>query len=274
MKLIRHRQFTGFFALILFVLVFSIPAEAGLSDIEAEAVWGRVAKATELNGLPFNVKNDETPNAWVANGKSVTVTSGLLKLLKTQSELYGVLAHEAGHVKLDHHESTVKRGVGLSLAARLLSDFFGGGIASTAVGVGANLAYAGWSREQEVEADDYSIRIAHRMGEDPVGLYSALLRLSKNGSRTQPSGFNSHPPDERRLAHIRNEILINNPNAVFPAGDQITVSPLPVSDPQPNLAEKPTKPSIQKSGGYDIDAAIERMKKEEAAKKTHSGSQN
>lgn len=50
-----------------------------------------------------------------------------------------------------------------------------------------------------------------------------MLKLSNNGSRTQPSGFNSHPPDERRLLHIRNEILRVKPNAKFPDGSEKSV---------------------------------------------------
>jgi len=158
--------------LAVFMLLLLTPgfSEAKLSTDDAGAVWSRVAKATELTGLPFNVKEDKVPNAWVTNGSSVTVTTGLLDLLDTQAELYGVLAHEAGHAKLDHHKETVKRSVGLSIAATLLGKLLGGGIAETAAGVGANLAYAGWRRGQEVEAYDDSVRLAHRMGEDPVGL--------------------------------------------------------------------------------------------------------
>ncbi|NLW61052.1 MAG: M48 family metalloprotease [Synergistaceae bacterium] len=245
-------------ALLLFMPGLS---EARLSAEDARAVWSKVAKATELTELPFSIKQETVPNAWVTNGSSVTVTTGLLELLDTQSELYGVLSHEAGHAKLNHYENTVKRGVGLSVAATLLGKLFGGGIAETAAGVGANLAYAGWSREQEVEADDYSVHLAHKMGEDPVGLYSALLKLSKNGKRGEPSGFNSHPPDERRLLHLRNEILSLNPKAKFPDGSEKGA----VQQPQSQSAGEPEN-TVAKKGGYDIDAAIERMKKEEAAK--------
>lgn len=241
-------------------------SEAKLSAEDAKAVWSRVAKATELNGLPFNVKEEKIPNAWVTNGSSVTVTTGLLQIIDTQAELYGVLAHEAGHAKLDHYEDTVKRGVGLSVAATLLGKLLGGGIAETAAGVGANLAYSGWSREQEVEADDYSVRLAHRMGEDPVGLYSALLKLSKVGSRPQPSGFNSHPPDDRRLLHLRNEILGLDPKAKFPDGSEKGTVIQPKSE-----IESETDGTVAKKGGYDIDAAIERLKREEAAKAQAGG---
>ena len=265
---------------LLFMLIavfFAIPAEAKLSHETAKNVWGRVAEATDLTKIPFTIKEEKTPNAWVTNGKSVTVTTGLLNILDSPAELYGVFAHEAGHAKLGHYDDTVKHATGLSVAAAVLGQLLGGGIGDTAVNVGANLAYAGWSREQEVEADDYAVRLAHKNGEDPVGLYSAMLKLSKSGSKLQPSGFNSHPPDDRRLLHIRNEILKLEPNAKFPDGSEKTSGlQTPVDPVAKTQTDQPKTATVgpRKSGGYDIDAAIERMKKEEAAKNKAAGSTN
>lgn len=253
------------------VLFFALPACAAISAEDAKNIWDKVAQATDLTELPFSVKEEESPNAWVTNGSSVTVTTGLLKVLDTRAELYGVFAHESGHAALKHYESTVSRGTGLSVAASVLGNLLGG-IAGAAANVGANLAYAGWSREQEVEADDFAVHLAHKTGEDPVGLYSALLKMIAKGGRTQPSGFNSHPPDDRRLLHIRNEILSLNPKAKFPDGSEKTaVAPVPAqqkeAEPEPQKKDEPRTAD----GKYDIDAAIERMKREEAAKKKAAG---
>lgn len=189
------------------------------------------------------------------------------------------MAHEAGHAKLGHHQSTVNKATGLSVASLLLERLFGsslgGSVASTAVNVGANLAYAGWSREQEVEADDYAVRLAHKNGEDPVGLYTALQRLSSSGRRAEPSGFNSHPPDERRLLHIKNEILKVAPDTEFPgetAGQTEGVSQNPQKSVEASKTadvpivkqkaeEKKEDNVYAEDGHYDINAAIERMKK-------------
>ena len=257
MKLYKRMLAAAFLAILC-----AFPAEAKLSNADAHEVWGRVAKATDLTALPFTVKEEKAPNAWVTNGKSVTVTTGLLEILNSKDELYCVFAHEAGHAKLGHYESTVNRGAGLSVATTVLGQIFGG-IVGTAANVGANLAYAGWSREQEVEADDYAVKLAHEQGVNPVGMYRALKILSEKGGRTQPSGFNSHPPDERRLPHVKNEILKYEPNAKFPDGGA-AAAPAQTAPAKPEVKKSDTKTS---DGHYDIDAALDRMKKEAAAKK-------
>ena len=109
MALARKNIILIFWAVAALLLLIPGLSEARLSPEEAKVVWSRVAKATELTDLPFNIKQETVPNAWVTNGSSVTVTTGLLELLDTQSELYGVLSHEAGHAKLDHYENKVKR---------------------------------------------------------------------------------------------------------------------------------------------------------------------
>lgn len=190
-------------------------SEAALSHEQARRVWNRVAVPTGLTELPFSIKTEDVPNAWVTNGESVTVTTGLLNLLDTESELYAVFAHEAGHVKLNHYQSGSNRAAGLSLASAILGNILGDGLAGVAVNIGANLVNSGWSREQEIAADDYSVELAYSQGEDPVGMYSAIKKLS-SVNKTQPSGFNSHPPDDRRMLHIRNKILALDPSAKFP----------------------------------------------------------
>lgn len=201
---------------LVIIFAFVCPANAALTAQQAENVWAEVAVATELNSLPFYVKADDTPNAWVSAGQSVTVTTSLLELLDSESELYGVLSHEAGHVKLNHSIKTVGRTIGKTVAVSVLNSLFGG-IAGNVANLGATLASAGYSREQEIQADDFAIRLAYSNEKDVTGLYSALLKLSKV-HKTQPSGFNSHPPDDRRLLHIRNTIKSLRGNIIMPNG--------------------------------------------------------
>lgn len=195
-------------------ILFVSPCSATLTQQDAKAVWGKIEMGTGLK-LPITFSDKTVPNAWVTNGEKVTVTKGLLDLLQSKNELFGVLGHEAGHAVLGHHKETRKRAIGLGILSVLVDKMTDNDFAKIGVNVGSNLVYSGWSRGEEVEADDFSVELAYKMGVDPVGLYMALMRLSKI-HKTEPSGFNSHPPDERRLLHIRNKIRSLDPDCYIP----------------------------------------------------------
>ncbi|MDR1481368.1 MAG: M48 family metalloprotease [Synergistaceae bacterium] len=191
-------------------------AWAGINENTVRRAWRDVTYAAKMELLPLSIKEDKSPNAWVTAGQSVTVTTGLMELLESRAEIFGVLAHEAGHAKLGHYEKRVSNAAGIGLATAVLGYVIGDStLANVALGIGSNLATAGFSREQEVAADDFSVDLAFSGHSDPTGLYTALRRISIFGGETTPSGFNSHPPDERRLKHVKERILSKKPDAVF-----------------------------------------------------------
>jgi putative metalloprotease len=214
---IKKIMMAALLAVALTLAVHPAVSSAALSEEMVRRAWREVAKIAEMDQLPLTIENNKAVNAWVTNGKSVTVTTGLMNLLEREEEIFGVLSHEAGHAKLKHYESAVKSSVGIGVAGILLSRALGGkAIGDIAVNLGSNLASAGMSREKEVEADDFAVDLAFKGGKDPTGIYTALARLAQNGGRLQPSGFNSHPPDDRRLLHVRNRILAKDPSIKIP----------------------------------------------------------
>ena len=44
-------------------------------------------------------------------------------------------------------------------------------------------------------------------GYSPWGLYNAMKSFKDNGYATARSGFNSHPPTERRLKHLEERAM-------------------------------------------------------------------
>lgn len=194
---------------MLFVFLISLvmvsPAYSGIERGNAEHVWQRIADAAGLEKAPKPIiEEKKDPNAWVsfsADTYSLHITKGLLDLLETDDQLAGILGHETGHIKLGHYRETVGRNLLWSLLYRALGK---DGPAGGAIEIGMTLAESGFSREQEVEADDYGIKIAARADYDPWGLVQAMEMLKQAGYKTSPNGFNSHPPTERRLTHMRN----------------------------------------------------------------------
>ena len=195
--------------LTVFLFLAGMPAvsRAAVTEEMVRRAWNEVVKIAGMKPLPLFIEKNAAPNAWVTNGKSVTVTTGLMNLLAREEEIFGVLSHEAGHAKLNHYASAVTSKVGIGVAGILLDKAIGGGVVGDlAVALGSNLASAGFSREKEVEADDFAVDLAFKGGKDPTGIYTALERLAYYGGKLQPSGFNSHPPDDRRLLHVKNRI--------------------------------------------------------------------
>ena len=197
------------FTLSVAVFLLSSSAYANISNDVVESAWRRIAKADGFKEVPINYEENASPNAWVRfksqKDYSVHVTTGLMKILNSEEEIAGVLGHEIGHVRLGHYNKGTNRAVGWAIAGNLLGRIGGwGGVAAQAAGkIGMNLAESGFSRGQEVEADDYGTELLKKAGYDPYGLYNAMKAFADNKFVTQPDGFNSHPPTERRLTHLK-----------------------------------------------------------------------
>ena len=189
---------------VIFSLILSSCAFGKINKQTVEAAWKRIAEADGFEVVAINYEKDDSPNAWVKfksqKNFSVHVTQGLMKILDTEEQIAGVLGHEIGHVRLGHYNKGVGRNVGWTLLSIALGK--AGKVAQAAGSIGMNLAESGFSRGQEVEADDYGTELLKRAGYDPYGLYRAMKAFSDNKYVTSPSGFNSHPPTARRLKHL------------------------------------------------------------------------
>ena len=183
---------------------FAGPVCAAINKNVVEDAWKRIAAVSGMKPIPITYEADKSPNAWVkfesSDKYSVHVTQGLMQVLNASDEIAGILGHEVGHVKLGHYNKGVQRNVGWAVLGSLLGK--AGGLAEVAGAVGMGLAESGFSREQEVEADDYGADLAIKAGYSPWGLYNAMKSFKDNGFKTEPNGFNSHPPTDRRLQHL------------------------------------------------------------------------
>ncbi|HCL79587.1 MAG TPA: hypothetical protein DIC53_06435 [Synergistaceae bacterium] len=184
-----------------------MPSAEGISLQRFEDIWRNIAKATGFSAFVMYDEAEEI-NAYITIDNSgnpwVVVQRGLLDLLRTDDELAGVLAHETGHGIKEHVQKSAQRNTGIAVAASVLSHLLGAGdLGNILIGGGAMLAINGYSREQEVEADDYAVEYSYKAGYSPWGIYNAIERMADAGLVTPPSGFNSHPPTERRMSRLK-----------------------------------------------------------------------
>lgn len=204
-------MFRKIFLVFMFIVMICDSSFAAITHRVVDSAWERIAKADGFRVIPITYEKSDAPNAWVRfkspQNFSVHVTEGLMRILNHEDEIAGVLGHEIGHVKLGHYGKGVGRNVGWAILGGLIGRAAGGGLAGsaakTAGSVAMNLAESGFSRQQEIDADDYGTELLVKAGYRSDGLYRAMKTFKDNNIITQPSGFNSHPPTDRRLVHLK-----------------------------------------------------------------------
>src|SRR5690606_19384927 len=181
---------------------------------------GQKLAAVSDRQLPYEfvVLNNPTPNAWALPGGKIAINHGLLTELKNEAELAAVLGHEIVHAAARHGAKAQERGAllqaGLAVAqiGAAMSDVDPNlaGLLVQGAGVGAQLIQQRYSREQELEADEYGMKYMKLAGYDPTGavsLQETFVRLSQQegaGAQNWLEGlFASHPPSQERVEKNR-----------------------------------------------------------------------
>jgi len=163
----------------------------------------------------FQIIDQPVANALSLPGGYVYVTRGLLALTNSQDELACVLGHETTHVIKRHAAQRMEAATVpaiFTLPGALvgtISPLAGDVLAAPAEGVGG-LFLAGYSRDQEREADRVGQELAARAGFDPHAMPEFLDRLGQTETLTSnphdpriPSIFQTHPQTPERVAATR-----------------------------------------------------------------------
>ena len=196
-----------------------------------EQVGQRLVQANQLTTrTPYKFQfhllaDDQTINAFALPGGQIFITQGILKNLKTEGELAGVLAHEIGHVVGRHSAEQVAKAnltQGLAGAATIASydpnspgsSIAKGAIAAAIVKV-VNLRFG---REDELESDDLAVKFTAPAGYDPRAMIQVMTMLSQQGGRSsQPEFMSTHPDPGNRVQQIEQAIAQQFPQGL-PAG--------------------------------------------------------
>lgn len=172
-------------------------------------VGQRLAKRSAQPNLPYEfiVLNSDVPNAWALPGGKIAINRGLLILLKDESQLAAVLAHEVVHAAARHGAEQHATSLGIGLLSAIAQTQTNNRFLKQGVGLGSRGAQAFYSRANELESDHYGINYMVAEGYDPYGaveLQQTLLSLSQGKSADLLSTFfASHPPSEERITKNR-----------------------------------------------------------------------
>jgi beta-barrel assembly-enhancing protease len=138
----------------------------------------QLADTMDLNGdIEIHVTKFPMINAFALPGRHMVLTEKLIEKSKSSAELAAVIAHEFGHMKLDHPtEACFRRG----LISAVVDAIFGGGIGGDGIESVAAMAITfSYSREAEAEADKIGIDALNSLGITTQGMADFFDRQSK-----------------------------------------------------------------------------------------------
>jgi Zn-dependent protease with chaperone function len=144
------------------------------------------------------VRKEGDPNAFAVPGHRIVVFSGLIERARSPEMVAGVLAHEMGHVELNHPMRGFIHQLGLGVVVSLI--FGDSSLASL-----GQLAFAlSYSRDMEREADQRGIELLQRAGirADGMSAFFGVIKedMRKGAFGRMPEFLSSHPDLDARIA--------------------------------------------------------------------------
>lgn len=205
-----------------------------IRDAETESIILQIAKpifsAAKISSkIDVYIIEDEQINAFIMDGKSIFLHTGLISFTDDPSAIAGVIAHECGHISAGHVINRTDHIKKISKAA-----IFGSilGIAGALSGspelgmasiVGTNETATrniiGHILKQENEADIKASEYMNKLGIPNTGLISLLRSLDKNArtnNHHDRRAITTHPLAKQRIDFLlRNQQTSGNPHTIL-----------------------------------------------------------
>jgi predicted Zn-dependent protease len=177
---------------------------------------GEVRHKDDFDWEVYIIRDDNTLNAFCAPGGYIFVYTGIIKFLENEDDFAGVMGHEIAHADRRHSTDQLTRTYGL----QFLLDVTLGENQGALANVASNLLLLGFSRNQEKEADEYSVNYLCRSlyrSNGAAGFFQKLIDAGQAGNT--PAFLSTHPDPGNRVQNINEQAndnscnLTPNPNA-------------------------------------------------------------
>lgn len=145
------------------------------------------------------IKDDTTLNAFCTPGGYIYIYTALLKYLESEDELAGVMGHEMAHADKRHSTEAMTRQYGI----QTLIDIVFGQNKGQLVRIAAGLKSLQYSRENESQADEYSVIWLYPTAYNATGAAGFFQKLIAQGqSGSTPQFLSDHPSPDNRIEAI------------------------------------------------------------------------
>ncbi len=178
-----------------------------------DEIVARLARAGEgqIGNYEITILNSPIVNAFALPTGRLYVTRGLLALANDTAEIASVMAHEIAHVTARHAVERAELELESALVSQVVAQVLNDPTTGAAVQASSKLSLARFSRQQELTADQISVRNIARAGYDPYGAGRFLVSLGRNTTfrATRQGGgdkkldiLSSHPSTPERVAAV------------------------------------------------------------------------
>lgn len=171
----------------------------------------RIADTRNLD-WQFYIVDSPDVNAFAVPGGFIYMNRGLIERATNMAQVAGVLGHEVGHVTRRHSVKQMQKAQGANIGALgvcIFTNICASEAGQAAIGLGANVAMASFSRSDEDDADREAVKYMVAAGIDPTGI-PEMFEILLNERKSKPDGletwFRTHPLEESRIAKARERI--------------------------------------------------------------------
>lgn len=174
--------------------------------------------------IRVRILNNPTFNAFVIDGRSIYMHTGVLMTSTTPNQVIGVLAHETGHITAAHISDLRSQvtslqnrslllqllGIGLMVAGGLAGGSAGdsaGGAGQAVLAGGSETLLRAFLRErqaQEASADQAGLELLRKTGQSGRGMLETFERMAEDNRFSAGDTYRrTHPLERTRIALLR-----------------------------------------------------------------------
>ena len=173
---------------------------------------GKKISAVSGSNYPFTftvLDDKRTANAFSGPGGFVYVTTGLLNMLDSESQLACVLGHETGHVIRHHVIKQMQERNRTNLILAVISKITN--LNQQLSQLGEYVLLQKFSRNDEYEADQVGMELAAAANYNPHGMVEVLNKLNALESRGVAISFLQSHPSSAARARLAEEFYCTEP---------------------------------------------------------------
>ena len=161
---------------------------------------GKIAYADVFDWQIKIINNDSVINAFAVPGGYMYFYTGIIKFLDNEAQFAGVLGHEMAHVARRHSTDQLTKAFGLQILFSILLGDDPSALAQIAADLASGLSSLAFSRSNEYEADEFSVKYLYETAYESRGIDAFFQKME--GAAHPPTFLSTHPSPEDRSEKI------------------------------------------------------------------------